>query len=572
MVYTYISWLVIGVSAFLWGVGILHVIEKITHYQSKDLDLIIMVGICALTVYAQIFNLFYKVGIVALLGVFLVNAVHLLFMRRKIINWIKEMKRLFLSYRLLIVAGMGLAILIISSSAGQMYDTNLYHAQAIRWIEEYRVIPGLGNLHSRLACNSSFFCLQALFSFHEIVGISMHSMNGFIMWVVLSYAICSVKFRGSKTIYASDFVRIAVIIYYIGTFYAVASPGTDVCTMGIIGYIVCKWSDLREENMKNIAPYAYLCILGVYVATFKLSSATIVFLVIMPMYYLIKERKWKEIVLYLSLGISVIAPFLVRNIILSGYLVYPYPKLDFFSLDWKIPAEMADYMKRVITTWAQGFRGVYETVSLSEWFPVWVEEVMLTDSVMCIEFLINIIAIPLSIVIGIIKRVRSKAWDFCYVMLCLTLGVLFWFFNAPTRRFGEMYLILLPAYLVGNILKDTKNKIAAAVATTAVFAIVCVGGVYHIMEEVIVKMDRTYLVRCADYDNIACQSMDFGGFIVYYPEEGTDLTGYHYFPSVPDKNILSGIELRGESFEEGFRINEDVWNDYAILMMGESSE
>lgn len=554
MVYTFISWLIIGASAFLWGFGILLILGRINHYQDKSLDLIIMMGLCALTIYAQIFSLFYKVGTAALVGVFLIDASCLIFTHREIVEWIKKMKKLLFSYRLLIVACIGLAVIIVSSSAGQIYDTNLYHAQAIRWIEEYRVVPGLGNLHSRLACNSSFFCLQALFSFCGIIGLSMHSMNGFIMWIILSYTVCSVKFRVSKTIYASDFARMAVMIYYLGIFGTIGSPSTDFCTMGLIGYIVCKWIDLLEEDRKNMAPYAYLCILCIYVATFKLSSAMIVFLVIMPAYCLIKEGKWKEIALYIGLGILTIAPFLVRNIILSGYIVYPYPGLDLFSLDWKIPAEEAEYMKELITTWAQGFRDTFETVPFSEWFPIWREKILLADPVMHVEFVIDIVAIPISLITGIIKGMRSKDWTFLHVTVCLTAGILFWFFNAPTRRFGEMYLILLPAYLVGSILKNIEFKTIATVITTAAFVIVGGRCIYGTVKDTTAKADRAYLIGCANYDYFSCQPMDFGGLTVYYPEQGTDLTGYHYFPSVPDVNILSHIELRGDSFEDGFRI------------------
>ncbi|MCM1261953.1 MAG: hypothetical protein NC313_04460 [Butyrivibrio sp.] len=532
-------------------------IGRVNHYQYKDLDLIIMTGLCSLTVYAQIFSLFYKVGTAALIGVFFIDAACLIFMYRDIIEWINKMKKLLFSCRLLIVVCIGLAAIIMSLSAGQIYDTNLYHAQAIRWIEEYRVVPGLGNLHSRLACNSSFFCLQALFSFRGIIGQSLHGMNGFIMWIILSYVVCSFKFRGNKKIYASDFVRMVVIWYYVGTsysvaFYDVASPGTDVCTMGLVGYIVCKWIDLLEQDRKNIAPYAYLCILGVYVATFKLSSAMIVLLVIMPAYCLIKERKWKEIALYIGLGVLTIAPFLARNVILSGYLVYPYPGLDLFSPDWKIPVEDAEFMKALITTWAQGFRDTFKMVSFSEWFPIWRENILPYDLIMQRELIIDIIAIPIAIIIGIVSGLRNKDWNFFHVTACLIAGIVFWFFNAPTRRFGEMYLILLPAYLIGSIAKNFKFKRITTVAFV-IWGGICI---YHTMKDAMVKADRAYLIRSADYDYFSCQQMDFYGLTVYYPEQGTDLTGYHYFPSVPDVNILSGIELRGDSFEDGFRVRE----------------
>lgn len=556
MVYTFISWMIIGASAFLWGFGILLMLGRINHYQDKSPDLIIMMGLCALTVYAQIFSLFYKVGTAALMGVFLIDSSCLIFMYREIVEWIKKMKKLLFSYRLLIVACIGLAVIIVSSSVGQIYDTNLYHAQAIRWIEEYRVVPGLGNLHSRLACNSSFFCLQALFSFRSIIGHSMHNMNGFIAWVILSYALCSIRFRGKK-VYISDFARIGFIIYYRSTIYSMGSPETDICTMGLIGYIVCKWIDLLEEDIKNMAPYSYLCILGVYSATFKLSSAMIVFLVVMPAYWLIREKKWKEIILYIGLGILVIMPFIIKNIILSGYLLYPYPNIDLFSFDWKIPAEQARVMKEIITAWAQGFRSTYAPASFSEWFPVWRENILLADPYMHVEFILDIVAIPISLIIGIVKGLRSKDWNFLHVMACLTAGILFWFFNAPTRRFGEVYLLFLPLCLLGAILKDIRFKTAASVATAV--ALIIIGGnrlcsIAKYTVNIIPRAYHSYFIKCADYDYFSCQSMDFGGLTVYYPEQGTDLTGYHYFPSVPDVNILSGIELRGDSFEDGFRV------------------
>ena len=61
-----------------------------------------------------------------------------------------------------------------------VYDTNLYHAQAIRWLEEYGIVKGLANIQSRAAYNSSAFCLSALYSMKYIFGQSMHTLQGFM--------------------------------------------------------------------------------------------------------------------------------------------------------------------------------------------------------------------------------------------------------------------------------------------------------------------------------------------------------------------------------------------------------
>lgn len=554
MVYTLLSWGVIGISAFLWGFGVLFVLGKINHYRDSSIDFVVMTGLCALTVYAQFFSLFYKVGIIALSSVILFDVIWLFLTYKDIINWIKGINRLFLPIQVLLAAGVGLIVLIAASGTIQLYDTYLYHAQAVHWIEEYGVVYGLGNLHSRLAYNSSFFCLQALFSFRYLAGQSLHSMNGFAMWIMLSYAVCSMKFWRNKKIYASDFTRIALIGYYASGVYDASSLGTDVFTLGLIGYIVCKWVTLLEEDEKRIAPYAYLCILGVYAVSVKLSSAMIVLLVIMPAYWLIKEKKWKEIFLYLGLGVLTIAPFLIRNVILSGYLIFPYPELDLFSFDWKIPELQADAERRVIKTWAQGFRGKYELVPFMEWFPVWRDTYLPYDSKLCVELIADIVAIPISLIIGVVKGLQKKNWYFFHLACYLTIAILFWFFSAPDKRFGEIYLMLLPLYLVGNILANVKSRTMAAIVAIVIFVMIGSNAVKHMLTEAVARADQEYLVVCADYDYVSCPMMNIDGLNIYYPNsDESDWMGYYSFPSVPNVYNLSVIELRGKSFSDGFR-------------------
>lgn len=76
----------------------------------------------------------------------------------------------------------------IAFPASRFEDTTLYHIQAVHWIEEYGVMPGLGNLHNRFAYNSAFMPLQALFSLRWLIGNSLHTLNGFICCVFLVYA------------------------------------------------------------------------------------------------------------------------------------------------------------------------------------------------------------------------------------------------------------------------------------------------------------------------------------------------------------------------------------------------
>ena len=93
---------------------------------------------------------------------------------------------------LLIVIGAGLFVLNLMFTAESTfhYDTGLYHAQAIHWIEDYGVIKGLGFIHVRLAYNSAYFPLCALYSMRDVTGgQSLHSVSGFISVVMCLYSV-----------------------------------------------------------------------------------------------------------------------------------------------------------------------------------------------------------------------------------------------------------------------------------------------------------------------------------------------------------------------------------------------
>lgn len=56
------------------------------------------------------------------------------------------------------------AISTYATSAAWNFDSGLYHIPAIRWIADYRLPLGLGNLHGRLGFDSAWFPLSALFA------------------------------------------------------------------------------------------------------------------------------------------------------------------------------------------------------------------------------------------------------------------------------------------------------------------------------------------------------------------------------------------------------------------------
>lgn len=165
------SWVIIGGAALLFGKAVTDAVYGNRRKGMGCPDVYIVTGFIILNVYAQLFSLFYKVAgiadtILGVAGIFLFCAWMYQRLRQRRhsalfpdCTW--ERPNVWRIVAMLFC--FALTLIWTTQEPGQ-YDTGLYHAQAIRWIEDYGVVPGLGNLHMRLAYNSAFMSLQALFS------------------------------------------------------------------------------------------------------------------------------------------------------------------------------------------------------------------------------------------------------------------------------------------------------------------------------------------------------------------------------------------------------------------------
>lgn len=171
---------------------------------------------------------------------------------------------------------------------------DLYHGQSIRWIEEYGVVKGLGNLHGRFGYNSSIFAVSALYSMKFLMGRSLHGVNGLIAFLLSLTALDLRKCFRRRKMLLSDYARVGLVYYLTTIWDEILAPSSDYTVMCTIFFIVIKWLTLLEsedqENKNSIAPYALLCVVGVYAITLKLSAGLILLLVIKPAFMLLKGK------------------------------------------------------------------------------------------------------------------------------------------------------------------------------------------------------------------------------------------------------------------------------------------
>ena len=556
-----IIWIYMFVTTFLIGYGMLSVMTRYIPYRIRHMDSYLICGLAAVTVYTQFFSLFGRIGLttnlilcVAGLVVAWCSRRQLGDMLRKVWSDIRE-NQLGERGKMFVILFLFLLFAYGTSRGFIHYDTGLYHAQSIRWLEEYGVLKGLGNLHCRLAYNSSSFALSALYSMAFLGGQSYHCAVGWLAFLLAAVCLEAAGSLRTGRLRISDFARVMGIYYLVNIFDEMVSPASDYFMVLTAFYIVIRWLDLLEEEVGEILPYAMLCVLCVFLMTVKLSASLILLLTIYPAYYLLREKRLKEIAAYLILGIVTALPYFIRNVLLSGWLIYPFTQIDLFDVVWKIPKGAADYDAREIQVWGRNYTDVARyNISMKEWMPDWFRALAGSDKLLVAAAMVSI-CVLLVYGIGMVCGLWRRRWGLLLVQITVAGSFLFWLCTSPLIRYGCVYVYLVPAVVFGGIYDDMVHgnvqrwkTVTERVAVAAVFLLLLYKGA-ALGREIFISYENKYWLTQKDYENYETLTYEIEGVTFYYPANG-DQVGYESFPSAPSRVEVTFL---GRTIGDGFK-------------------
>lgn len=548
-------WAYIFLTVFITGYAFLLVFEgrnlpgKIGSgsYHVED---ICMAGIMAVTVYAQIFSLFAGVGLVANIVLVTFCIVLSVFLFRKKENrCLFDVKRFIDKNYFLIFVLCAVLVMAYGSSRGYFhYDSDLYHGQAIHWIEDYGVVKGLGNLHGRLGYNSSSFALSALYSFAFLGGLSYHTCAGFMALLTLVSCGRIARVFKDKKVKVSDLVRAAGIWYICNIYDEMVSPASDYFTMLAFIYIVIRFLDGAEKK-EDADFYGIYALMAFFGLTLKLSVGPLVILTFVPLAMLITQKRYSKIAVYGAAVLVIILPFLTRNMIISGRLFYPSTALDVFNVDWKIPEEAARSDSAYIIAFGRGYSSMdAASLPFSEWFSNWY---FALDKIWKMLFYGGV----MGSIFWIIDRLKEfgkknkKEEDYVtdFTVFAVIVSSAFWLMSSPLVRYGQGYLLVLPAITWGRAFLPLFDRIGnekiRKIINGAMAAFIGLFIIYKAaMTGMYIKDTRYmgYYLRPQDYGRYETHLVSIGNLSVYAPDSG-DRTGYYDFPSVPSDNYLPGL-------------------------------
>ena len=562
MVSIILCWIIVSIFAFLFGFGVLTIIGRKMNYRIRHISSYIAAGLVVMSVYAEIFSLFYKVGAVAFLLMIPVAVFTGIWFRKDIAKAFRERKTGVVDIVLLVV---GILLLSFASSRGYMaYDTALYHAQFIRWIEEYGVVKGLALLHFRFGYNSAAYPLCALFSFSWTGLYPMHCMAGYFV-LLLFMPVTELKhIFTDRKIHFTDFIRIGIFYYLTLVFFEIVAPASDFFATSMVFFVAYRYAALVEEKENSPVPYALVSLLALYSVTLKFSAGFMAFLVIKPAYDLIREKKIKSVFAFLTMGLFILVPVLIRGYIISGWPMYPSTILGFLHPDWQIAADIAHRDSAEIRAWGQKLPELGNFAApFTEWFPYWFKTESIINKGLLVLDALGILSVICVFPFTAFRKGGKIKRSYYLLLVVLTASFFLWFSAAPLIRYGYAFVILpclaAMAFWYTQILVPSLNKKAADAserkrfvpadyAIMAVFAIVILYKGAMLAKESITYIRWPYYITAERYEEHETETYEIGGITFYKPVSG-DQTGYEKFPAGPYE--LTG-KLRGTSLKDGF--------------------
>lgn len=513
----------------------------------------ILFGLVCLNTITTFLSIFFALNFYILIILFIICLCLCFYIRREILLLFTFLK----SKKIILLCGIPIILIAFIISLGQPlnWDTGLYHLQSIKWIEEYPVIPGLANLHGRFGFNPNIFTVFSLTSFSRVFGQEIFSVNFTLFSLFVLYFINRLYIIYLEESISNNFIFILLVfITILNLSENLSSPSPDFISTILPLYILSK---LSKHSYVNNELFCYeiisIVILSIYILTVKLSALPIL---IFPLLLMWKFKIKKQHILWLiPICVLIVLPWLVRNVVLTGWLVYPFPMADLFNFDWKVQLSQVQLEKLAITGFARSHghqvREAYY-MNVFEWIPLWWKEVIRPNQILFLA----------SVILPLIIFYNKNKIEFINLAIIFTsfIGVLYWFMLAPDFRFGKAFIVigaispLLYYKFKVQLFWEPNFKIIYPFFVVIVMLIFYFGksstgfNIVRIVRENLPKLITPDIIEIPE--NIKFKTYQVGGIKFYAPTE-EDRCFNHCLPCTgyPDTTL----SLRGKTLQSGFK-------------------
>jgi hypothetical protein len=323
-------------------------------------------------------------------------------------------------------------------------DAALYHLPYISFLNEHKIIMGLGNIHSRFGHISIIQYLAAInYNFlYGINGISIPLAVIVSVFIVFFYRQVLIFYKSkllNLDFYFCLFVSI-YILYKINRYSGFANDAvTHLCFFYLIRLI------LIDRKFKELSLIILLCVF------IFLNKNTYLFIFLFPIIIYFNNKIYlnykKTLRLFFSFSTFFLLLWCLKNIFISGCLIYPIHQTCIQELKWTDKIGNIKSAAQNGEAWSKGWpQNKNKTLKVEEfndnlnWFKAWssVHGKYVGKTLFPYLFFLIILNIYFQDKIKK-KKVKNRNYNLC---LTLTIILTFIFFiKFPLYRYGYSYLI-----------------------------------------------------------------------------------------------------------------------------------
>lgn len=437
----------------LTGIG-LFVLRSMGRRATAESDVLLApwLGWCTLLGMLQLWHLWLPVDGRAIIPAVSLSAAGFLLAGRPFWSALFGQRRqAFASF----LAGSLVAVWVASHTTAQPAhpDSAFYHLMAVRWAAEYPIVPGLGNLQGQLAFNNSFFLYAALLDLGPFTGRSHHLASGVLLFLAILRSLSGLRqliLRRHAPVawrlYDALFL-VPLVVYTMGVYGSSPSPDVGVYVLGVVvGSELLRMttcgdalSELRL-GAREFLLLVFVCAIGVTVklsfAGYGAAACTVALLL------RVRREGWKTalrprvLAAAFAVGGFTIGLWMLRGVILSGYIAYP-STLGGFAVDWRMPLDTVRLHAAWVRSWARTPGPTPgEVLCDSQWLWPWFNRTLRSTFAVTIPMTMVFLLSPSLLLLGDrpgCGRRLDRGWLFMVLPLA---GLLFWFFTAPDIRFA----------------------------------------------------------------------------------------------------------------------------------------
>ena len=421
MILILLSWLYIFFTAVSFGI----VFSKALRIQQFDIVVTPILGLFSITLLASVWAFFAPIAI----------WFHAILILLAVLFWYKnkttftsilqstlvQIKSFSKPIKILLVVS-SLLVLAQSATLPFIIDNESYYIQTIKWLNEYGFVKGLANLHLFLGQTSGWHITQSVYSFSFLYD-RFNDLNGFCLLLGNFFAFQKLQAYFTKGNQMNLLFGLLPLTYvFLFQFISAPSPDFPVYLFAFVLF------SMYIQNGGEKDSFIIITILTLFAVYIKITA---VVLLLFPIVLLVKNYKaLKQTLFTIScIGTLVLLLFILKNVMLTGYPLFPLPFFRMDEFDYTVPTIIMDFFfsKSMMNSFYIPHSD-FDSASLLDI----AKHYFLYNTMTSYIGIASLETLILTPIVLIKKRAANSLWVIYFAFLCL---VVLLCFSSPQYRF-----------------------------------------------------------------------------------------------------------------------------------------